>query len=70
MGALLLERMAWPEVQAEVEGGRDTVVAPLGAVEQHGPHLPLGTDAMFGDEIGRAAAERLIDQVMRTVEES
>jgi creatinine amidohydrolase len=59
MGALFLERMTWPEVQAEVEGGRDTVVAPLGAVEQHGPHLPLGTDAMFGDEIGRAAAERL-----------
>lgn len=59
MGALLLERMAWPEVQAEVEGGRDTVVVPLGAVEQHGPHLPLGTDAMFGDEIGRAVAERL-----------
>ena len=59
MSALLLERMAWPEVQAEVEGGRDTVVVPLGAVEQHGPHLPLGTDAMFGDEIGRAAAERL-----------
>lgn len=59
MGELLLEKMTWPEVQAEVEGGRDTVVVPLGAVEQHGPHLPLGTDAMFGDEIGRAAAERL-----------
>ncbi|TET97207.1 MAG: creatininase family protein [Dehalococcoidia bacterium] len=59
MGALLLERMTWPEVRAEVEGGRDTVVVPFGAVEQHGPHLPLGTDAMFGDEIGRAAAERL-----------
>ncbi len=59
MGALFLERMTWPEVRAEMEGGRDTVVVPLGAVEQHGPHLPLGTDAMFGDEIGRAAAERL-----------
>jgi creatinine amidohydrolase len=59
MGALLLERMTWPEVRAEVEGGRDTVLVPFGAVEQHGPHLPLGTDAMFGDEIGRAAAERL-----------
>jgi len=59
MGALLLERMTWPQVRAEVEGGRETVVVPFGAVEQHGPHLPLGTDAMFGDEIGRAAAERL-----------
>jgi creatinine amidohydrolase len=51
--------MTWPEVRAEVEGGRDTVVVPFGAVEQHGPHLPLGTDAMFGDDIGRAVAERL-----------
>jgi creatinine amidohydrolase len=59
MGTLLLERMTWPEVRAEIEAGRDTVVVPLGSVEQHGPHLPLGTDAIFGDEIGRAAAERL-----------
>ena len=59
MGVLDLERMTWPEVRAELDGGRDTVVVPFGAVEQHGPHLPLGTDAMFGDEIGRAAAERL-----------
>ncbi len=51
--------MSWPEVRAEIEGGRDTVVVPFGAVEQHGPHLPLGTDAIFGDELGRAAAERL-----------
>ncbi|MDP2674030.1 MAG: creatininase family protein, partial [Dehalococcoidia bacterium] len=36
-----------------------TVVVPFGAVEQHGPHLPLGTDAIFGDEIGLAVAERL-----------
>ena len=59
MGVLDLERMTWPEVRAELDRGRDTVVVPFGAVEQHGPHLPLGTDAMFGDEIGRAAAERL-----------
>ena len=51
--------MRWPEVRAEIEGGRDTIVVPFGAVEQHGPHLPLGTDAIFGDELGRAVAERL-----------
>ena len=59
MGVLHLESMTWPDVRAEVESGRDTVVVPFGAVEQHGPHLPLGTDAIFGDELGRAAAERL-----------
>jgi creatinine amidohydrolase len=28
-------------------GGRTIAVLPLAAVEQHGPHLPLGTDAMI-----------------------
>lgn len=59
MTALLLETKTWPEVRAEIDGGRDTVVVPFGAVEQHGPHLPAGTDAIFGDEIGVLVAERL-----------
>jgi creatinine amidohydrolase len=32
---------------------------PVSAVEQHGPHLPLGTDAIINDGIVRAALERL-----------
>lgn len=54
-----LEEMTWPEVQREIAAGRDTVVVPFGAVEQHGPHLPLGTDAIFGDEVGKLVADRL-----------
>jgi mycofactocin system creatininase family protein len=59
MGALILERLTWPEVEAEIRGGRDTIVIPFGSTEQHGPHLPLGTDAMLGDAIGEAVAARL-----------
>ena len=59
MGALHLETMTWTEVRDELSQGRTTVVVPFGAFEQHGPHLPLGTDAIFGDEIGLAVAERL-----------
>jgi creatinine amidohydrolase len=59
MSALHLEKMTWPEVQGEIEAGRSTVVVPFGAMEQHGPHLPHGTDAIFGDEIGVLVAERL-----------
>lgn len=37
-----LESLAWPEVAA----AHATILAvPLGATEQHGPHLPLGTDS-------------------------
>jgi creatinine amidohydrolase len=34
-------------------------VIPTGSLEQHGPHLPLGTDAMAGIVFGRRVAEKL-----------
>lgn len=36
-----------------------TVIWPWGAVEQHGPHLPLGTDALFADRLLDRVLERL-----------
>lgn len=33
------------------------VVLPIGATEQHGPHLPVGTDALVAETIARRAAE-------------
>jgi creatinine amidohydrolase len=59
MGALELEKLTWPEIRSEIDGGRDTIVVAFGAIEQHGHHLPLGTDAFFGDELSLALAERL-----------
>jgi creatinine amidohydrolase len=59
MGALDLYTLSWPEVRDEIERGRDTIVVCFGAVEQHGHHLPLGTDSMLGDAVGRALADRL-----------
>ena len=59
MGALELDRMTWPEVKSELQGGRDTVVVAFGATEQHGPHMPLATDALLGDHMARAVAERM-----------
>ncbi|HEX4189141.1 MAG TPA: creatininase family protein [Solirubrobacteraceae bacterium] len=59
MGAVELDRMTWPEVRTEQERGRDTVVVAFGATEQHGPHMPLGTDALIGDHLARLVAERL-----------
>ena len=35
---------------------------PLGAIEQHGPHLPLNTDLIIADNIARLMAERLGDE--------
>lgn len=49
-----LDAAAWPEL-----GNARLLVVPLGATEQHGPHLPLGTDT----EIAQALAGRLVAAV-------
>jgi creatinine amidohydrolase len=59
MAALYLDRMTWPEISEQIRSGRRTVVVPFGSTEQHGRHLPLGTDSVIGDEVGRGLAERL-----------
>ena len=42
------EEMTTTEMSAEGAGLADAVaVVPIAAIEQHGPHLPLGTDAML-----------------------
>lgn len=36
-----------------------TVLVPTGSVEQHGPHLPVGTDTLIACAIARAVASNL-----------
>lgn len=38
-------------------------VLPIGATEQHGPHLPLGTDSFLVSDFARRSAEGLSDTV-------
>lgn len=45
------EYLNWPEVKNIAASDRSTIIWPFGAVEQHGPHLPLGTDSLFVDAI-------------------
>jgi creatinine amidohydrolase len=42
--------MTWPDIAAAGAAARRWIaVLPLAAVEQHGPHLPLGVDTFIGD---------------------
>lgn len=50
--------LASPDV-AELIGRAGLVVVPFGSVEQHGPHLPSGTDTMAADLVAFELAERL-----------
>jgi creatinine amidohydrolase len=47
-----------PDV-AKLIADNPVAVIPFGSTEQHGPHLPCGTDAMAGEIIGQALAERI-----------
>lgn len=67
MGALILDELSWPEVKAELDRGRTSVVVALGATEQHGPHMPLATDALIGDHLARLVADQIDAFVAPTV---
>jgi creatinine amidohydrolase len=46
-------------LQLSAELSKDSIVVlPLGAIEQHGPHLPLNTDFVVAEAVSRAAAEK------------
>jgi creatinine amidohydrolase len=53
-----LAELTW--TQAEAERARDPIVLlPVGSTEAHGPHLPLGTDAILSEELARRAGAAL-----------
>ena len=49
------------------ESGVDTAVLPLGSVEQHSSHLPIGTDVLLADALGAALAERIGALLLPTI---
>jgi len=60
-GLLLFEEMTRDALSAIAASA--LAVVPVGATEQHGPHLPAGTDAMHAEHVARGAAARIADRV-------
>jgi creatinine amidohydrolase len=61
--AFLLEEAVWTELEGPLAAGRSTALIPLGSIEQHGPHLPLGSDRWIADALARGLAERRPESV-------
>ena len=58
---MLFEKLKWPEL----ESIRNRVfVAPLGSLEQHGHHLPLGTDSWIVSEVARRLEEQASEEIV------
>lgn len=53
-----IEELTWPEFEG-IKERVDTVMIPVGSVEAHGRHLPLGTDVFAPVEIAKRVEERL-----------
>jgi creatinine amidohydrolase len=58
MAVHTLMSLTWTAVR-DLPAGRTVAVLPAGAVEAHGPHLPLGTDVIIAEAMARVGAERL-----------
>ena len=54
----LMAEMTWMAYAKRVSEGA-TVIIPVGSTEQHGPHMPLGSDALVVGEMARRVAERV-----------
>jgi creatinine amidohydrolase len=55
-----LSEATWPEVR---DLDTDLALLPVGSTEQHGPHAPLGTDALAAEAVAEAGAEAYADPV-------
>jgi creatinine amidohydrolase/Fe(II)-dependent formamide hydrolase-like protein/7-cyano-7-deazaguanine synthase in queuosine biosynthesis len=52
----LWAELTWPEAEKKFKEV-DIALLPVGSTEQHGPHLPVGTDALDAEYLARRVAE-------------
>lgn len=57
-----LDDLSGPEASSRL-GDSSTVIVPVGAIEQHGPHMPLSVDYVIADEAAKAVIRRLGDDL-------
>ena len=53
-----MARLSWPQYAERIANGA-VVLIPVGALEQHGRHLPLGVDYMLAEAVALATAEHV-----------
>jgi creatinine amidohydrolase len=61
---LYLAELTTEEIAAVLAKPPSAVLFPVGSVEPHGPHLPLGTDTLLSEESCRRAARALREQTV------
>src|SRR5687767_4706638 len=57
-----LAKIPFPEVERLARAGKALVILPVGVVEEHGAHLPLGVDSFAAEAYATATAPHLEEQ--------
>jgi len=55
--------LTWTEIQAMPDKDNVVLIQPVGAIEQHGPHLPLVVDAAIATAVVGKALEQLAPEI-------
>lgn len=58
MKKIMIEEMSWIEFR-EAMSTNDLIIIPVGSLEEHGPHNPLGTDYMIAKATAKAIGEKV-----------
>ena len=57
------EKLTWPEINQAIELAK-VCVLPCGAIEQHGPHLPLDVDTVCATRIALGTGQNVPDKML------
>lgn len=63
--AYILTQMTWPEVEEALNTVKIAII-PLGAHEQHGPHMVESCDAVLAEEMGKRLTVKLYPEALLT----
>ncbi|MEA5060427.1 MAG: creatininase family protein, partial [Candidatus Pelethousia sp.] len=53
-----LQENSWKEAEALIKKSKGVAIIPIGSIEQHGFHLPLGTDSYVAITLAEDAAQQ------------
>ena len=59
MHTVWMNQLSWLDYEARLHRDQPPIFLPVGALEQHGPHLPLGTDGLLSAAVAADTAARV-----------
>ena len=59
MNSVHISELTWPVYDAKVRDGKTPVLIPVGALEQHGPHMSMNPDVLLPTAISERVAARI-----------